>query len=428
MITFYADTVADNLVDPHISNRYLHQNINLTNDAEQDFTGHAQLDFSVFGYINEPVQFLTFDKYKSGRNVVAIGLHGGWTSNKLTKIKSWFMSNSHRQQAWTDPNCLILLDYSEEGFTTEVFEDLWTWIQDNNLIDRVLYVSSSYNVSGQYREWCRLEHLGENMRAAWYGFFPNWLLRDHGELTIATGKAKWNNHKRYMCLNRRPHPHRILLTTLLEYFQVLGQGAVSLPKHFDEKEIVWKPQDWDIPYQWNLLQYRANGYLEYLQPSFERLYRQLPLIADTEVFSTNYALDLNRDFYQDYPINVISETLFFTTATFASEKIWKPMLMQQIFFIMAAPGYLKDMQDMGFATFDPYIDESYDSVLDPLERACEMVASLKSVVELSDLKFQRLLYQCEERVIHNKNLLCDKAKLEAMINSRVANAIEHSWR
>lgn len=427
MITFYADTVADNLVDPHISNRYLHQNINLTNDVEQDFTGHAQLDFSVFGYINEPVQFLTFDKYKSGRNVVAIGLHGGWTSNKLTKIKSWFMSNSYRQQAWSDPNCVILLDYSEEGFTTEVFEDLWTWIQDNNLIDRVLYVSSSYNVSGQYREWCRLEHLGENMRAVWYGFFPNWLLRDHGSLTITAGKAKWNNHKRYMCLNRRPHPHRILLTTLLEYFQVLGQGAVSLTKHFDEKEIVWKSQDWDIPYQWNLLQYRANGYLEYLQPSFERLYRQLPLIADTEVFSTNYALDLNRDFYQDYPINVISETLFFTTATFASEKIWKPMLMQQIFFIMAAPGYLKDMQDMGFATFDPYIDESYDSVLDPLERACEMVASLKSVVELSDLKFQRLLYQCEERVVHNKNLLCDKTKLEAMINSRVAGAIEHSW-
>lgn len=427
MITFYADVVANNLKDPHISNRYLCQNINEFTDREQDFTGHAQLDFSVFGYIKQPVQFLTFDQYAPGQNVVAIGLHGGWNTAKLAKIKSWFVSDAQRLQAWLDPNCVIVLDYSEEGFTTEVFDDLWTWIQDNNLVDRVLYVSSSYNVSGQYREWCRLQRQGENMRAVWYGFFPNWLLRDHGALTISTGKAQWNNHKRYMCLNRRPHPHRILLTALLEYFQILDRGAVSLPKHFDEKEIVWKPQDWDIPYQWNLLQYRANGYLEYLQPSFERLYCQLPLIADTNVFSTNYALDLNRDFYQDYPINVVSETLFFTDATFASEKIWKPMLMQQIFFIMAAPGYLEDMRDMGFATFGPYIDESYDSVLDPLERACEMVASLKSVVELSDLKFQRLLYQCEERVVHNKNLLCDKVKLEAMINSKVAEAIEQSW-
>ena len=427
MITFYADVVADNLADPHITNRYLCQNINTSEDREQDFTGHAQLDFSVFKYIKQPVEFLTFDKYQSGQNVVAIGLHGGWNTEKLAKIKSWFVSDSVRQRAWLDPNCLILLDYSEEGFTTEVFDDLWLWIQENNLVDRVLYVSSSYNVTGQYREWCRLARLGENMRTAWYGFFPNWLLRDHGALTITTGQAAWNNAKRFMCLNRRPHPHRILLTTLLEYFKILDQGAVSLPKHFNEKEITWQPKDWDIVYQWNQLQYRANGHMEYLQSSFERLYCQLPLIADTDIFSTNYALDLNKDFYQDYPINVVSETLFFTNATFASEKIWKPMLMQQIFFIMAAPGYLQDMRDMGFATFDPYIDESYDLVLDPLERACEMVASLRSVVTLSDLKFQRLLYQCQERVEHNKNLLCDKTKLERLINSQVAAAIEQSW-
>lgn len=427
MITFYADVIADNLNDPHITNRYLCQNINTRDDVEQDFTGHAQLDFSVFSYIEQPVEFLTFDKYKSGQNVVAIGLHGGWNTAKLTKIKSWFVSDTNRRQAWLDPNCLIILDYSEEGFTTEVFEDLWTWIQDNGLVDRILYVSSSYNVSGQYREWCYYNKLGENMRAAWYGFFPNWLLQDHGALSVASGKATWASNKRYMCLNRRPHPHRILLTTLLEYFNVLDQGAVSLPKEFSEKEITWQSSDWDIQYQWNFLRYRYNGYLEYLQPSFERLYNQLPLIADTDVFSTNYALDLNRDFYQNYPINVISETLFFSTATFASEKIWKPMLMEQIFFIMAAPFYLKGLRDMGFATFDPYIDESYDLVLDPLERANEMVASLRTVVKLSDQKFQSLLYRCEERTAHNKNLLKNKSKLESTINCQVAKAIEQTW-
>lgn len=427
MITFYADAVADNLADPHITNRYLYQNINLTNAVEQDFTGHAQLDFSVFDYIKQPVQFLTFDQYTPNQNVVIIGLHGGWNTAKLVKIKSWFMSNSYRQQAWSDPNCMILLDYSEEGFTTEVFEDLWPWIQQNNLVDRVLYVSSSYNVTGQYREWCKQKKLSQNMQSTWYGFFPNWLLRDHGSLTLLPGKAAWNNNRRYMSLNRRPHPHRILLATLLEYFQVLDQGSVSLPHHFNEQEIVWQHTDWDIPYQWNQLQHRTNGYLAYLQPSFEHLCSKLPLVADTDVFSTNYALNLNRDFYQQYPINVVSETLFFSGSTFTSEKVWKPMLMQQIFFVMAAPYYLKDLQDLGFATFGPYIDESYDQILDPLERAYEMVASLKNVVMLPDSKFQQLLNQCQERVLHNKNLLCDSARLEHMINHRVAVAIEQFW-
>ena len=427
MITFYGDTVADNLNDPHISNRYLCQLILNPVDEHQHFTGHAQLDYSVFKYVNDGVEFVPFANYQSGKNVVAIGLHGGWTVTKLDLIKQWFLSDRDRTRAWRDPRCLIMLDYSEEGFTTELFEDLWVWIQHNQLEDRVLYVSSSYNVDQLYKEWCHFAKKHDNMRTSWYGFFPNWLIKDHGKNSLLTTTAQWTTDKRYMCLNRRPHPHRILLTTLLQRFKIIDQGAVSMPKHFDEKEVLWKPMDFDIRYQWNLLQTRANGFIDYLDVDFEELYTRLPLIADTDVFSTNYALILNTDYYKDYPINVISETLFFSAATFASEKIWKPMLMEQIFFVMAAPFYLQSMREMGFQTFDPFIDETYDTILEPLDRATEMVRSLKKVIKLDDKGFQQLLDNCKPILKHNKQLLNDPVSLETAINQRVADAIDKTW-
>jgi hypothetical protein len=164
-----------------------------------------------------------------------------------------------------------------------------------------------------------------------------------------------------------------------------------------------------------------------LNPDFERVYTKLPLIADTADFSINYALNLNQDFYKDYPINVISETLFFSESAFASEKIWKPMLAEQIFFVMAAPGYLKCLRKMGFRTFAPYIDEEYDTITDPDLRAVALVHSLKKVIDLDSIDFQTLLNNCQPVLEHNCRVLVDKATLREVINSKVAQAIDSSW-
>ena len=428
MITFYGDTVLFNANESHHGNRYLRLDIANPYNQHEHFTGHPQLDYSVFDSMTDSVEFKSFDQYNTGKNVVAIGLHGGWSDLKLQLIKEWFLEDSDRQQAWADPNCIIVLDYSEEGFADEVFPDLYEWIADNDLNDRVLYVSSSYNVAELYAKWCVKRRRRENMRATWYGFFPNWLLNDHGHSTLNAIPAEWQpGTPRYMCLNRRPHPHRILLLALLERFKILDLGAVSMPKHFAELEVIWQDRDWDIPYQWQLLADRFNGHIDYLDPDFERMYAKLPLIADTDNFSINYALNLNQDFYKDYPINVILETLFFSESAFASEKIWKPMLAKQIFFVMAAPGYLKCLRKMGFRTFAPYIDEEYDTITDPDLRALALVHSLNKVIDLNDIDFQALLNNCQPALEHNCCVLVNKSKLRQVINSKLAQAIDSSW-
>ena len=427
MITWYADIVTADFEDPNLCNRFLEQHIQ--SGPNQHFTTHPQLDSTIFKLCKKPYEFKPFSEYTIGNNLVVIGLHGGWTVDKLTFIKSWFQNDPNRLMAWNDPSCRIVLDYSEEGFTTELFEDLWYWIAENELSNRVLYISSACNVKDLYNEWCQQECLYRNMDVAWYGFWVTWLLgrRRRCGMSSELPMATYTGQHRYMCLNRRPHPHRILLLTLLDRYNLIKNGAVSMPRNFDEVEINWDTDLWDIPHQWEKLKDRFNGHIDALEDNFQNMYKQLPLIADTENFAFNYALNINDNYYKDFPINVISETLFFSAATFASEKIWKPILMGQIFIPMAAPLYLQSLRELGFKTFSPYVDEEYDLMMDPIERAFGIVKSLKKIMLLDEVEFVKLLNDCNPILQHNQHLLQDKTKMENLISKRVVAKIESEW-
>lgn len=426
-ITWYADYIEPDRDDPVIWNRYMEQHITNTIDNFEHFTRHPQIDSATFNYFNHLLEFRTFNEFVPGRkSIVIVGLHGGWDPVKLELIEHWFNTHPGRTQAWQDSQCQIVIDYSEEGFTTEVFADLWRWINQHNLTNRVLYVSSSCNVQELYSRWCRVERTAPVMSTAWYGFFANWIVKDREMRRInhRIPQANWTGGLRYMCLNRRPYLHRVLLTTLLERFKVINLGAVSMPREFSEAEVKW---DLDIPRQWTILKELANGRLDFLQENFNTMYNRLPLIADTDNFSINYALNINENFYTKYPINLISETLFLTDSAFMSEKIWKPMLLGQIFLVMASPYYLQALRKLGFKTFAPYIDETYDTIEDPIDRAIELVQVLRDILTLDFKDFVQLLKDCEPILIHNKRLLTKPSLINSIISKPVVDAIESYW-
>jgi hypothetical protein len=429
-ITWYGDYIAPDFTDENLWNRYLKQYIQ--EDGSKNFTIDPLLDYIIFDYFESKCEFKTFDQYQCGQpGVVIIGLHGGWNEQKLALITNWFASDANRLKAFNDPMCQIIIDYSEEGFAEEVFVDLNDWIAKHGLVDRVLYVSSTCNVESLYFKWCKKKRLPIAMKCAWYGFFANWInfnqrYRDKPELGIPM--ASWQpGTNRFMSLNRRPYPHRIYLTTLLEHFKLIEHGAVSMPKHFEEKDINWGDTDFDLPYQWQQLKDRCNGYVDKFDSSFNSLYNKLPLIADTDRFDINYALDLNNTLYDIYPVNLVTETLFFTDSIFPTEKIFKPMMHGQIFLLAGAPGFLRQLRDFGFKTFDEFIDESYDDIDDPIERGIALMQTLTSIVKLSDHEFSTLLDKCKIIVEHNRRLLTNKEFMDRLISTHVVSAIESHW-
>ena len=75
----------------------------------------------------------------------------------------------------------------------------------------------------------------------------------------------------------------------------------------------------------------------------------------------------------------MTETIFDYPYTFRTEKIWKPMIMCHPFVVAANRGYYRDLHRAGFKTFGHLIDESFDLLENPQDRADKIVAVVKDI-------------------------------------------------
>lgn len=87
----------------------------------------------------------------------------------------------------------------------------------------------------------------------------------------------------------------------------------------------------------------------------------------------------SMDLYSNAWVEVVPETCW-KDFYYITEKTMKPIVTKTPFLVVSTQGYLNFLREMGFKTFAPYIDESYD--LEPeLEKRIEMVIeSLEKIV------------------------------------------------
>ena len=88
---------------------------------------------------------------------------------------------------------------------------------------------------------------------------------------------------------------------------------------------------------------------------------------------------VNPACYTDTWYSVVTETIFDYPHSFRTEKIYKPIIMAHPFVVAANAGYLRDLRNAGFQTFNSVIDEGYDQIDCPstrLERIIETVHSI----------------------------------------------------
>ena len=87
----------------------------------------------------------------------------------------------------------------------------------------------------------------------------------------------------------------------------------------------------------------------------------------------------NKDMYLDSYISLVSESIFFQIreeedvyvefpSGYLSEKIWKPIGHSHPFILMGPAKSLQYLKELGFQTFHPFIDESYDLENDDFTR------------------------------------------------------------
>lgn len=148
---------------------------------------------------------------------------------------------------------------------------------------------------------------------------------------------------------------------------------------------------------------------------------ELPWVDQKNYPQYGYDQDIYEPQFNDTTINIVSETNDNNWDIFITEKVWKPIIAQQVFIVHGNYHYLQMLKKIGFKTFENIIDESYDNERDVGEKI-ELITKLCK--ELLKIDSKKLYNDTLEIRQHNYNLFFNKEKLIDSVNKTVLGFLE----
>jgi len=272
-----------------------------------------------------------------------------------------------------DGKCKILLNYGYEGLGShhrdsilhkpllerlhflldknKIAQKDFIYMDSNNRLDKS-QIDTDINII-QY-EYCAID---------WWRYTSQYArMLYHGNLKSSKNMKKWLNirdklrNKYYLSFNRIPKDHRVDLVLSLDKNKLLDKGYVSFANNIKDSTFNWRDM-----------------VLDYEEKSLEK---KMPLVIDVEDLSTTkYSYEqFDVKYYLDSYFQIVTGNNFtdFSDQLIFSEKIWKPITNFQPFIYLDDVGALKKLREYGFKTFSPFIDESYDDVLD-IDKRFDMI-------------------------------------------------------
>ena len=259
-----------------------------------------------------------------------------------------------------DPDACLILCNSHEAFH-EVVREIYTHVvQGLNIPEhKIILISESADIHLEVKKVA--SELGRpEIHARWMRVFEaasnRYLVHSMKELPNTLQHKAYG--KKFINFNRRWRLHRPTLVALLKIRNLLDSGFVSLAPCDDRN-------DWKRIWPW-MLSHHSEEITSLLLEHENEILNIPDLYLDTMELMTNRAeLEETTNFlYENSYFSVVSETNFysFTPGRFVSEKIFKPIAFKHPFILLSRPNTLELMRDLGYKTFSPWIDESYDLV------------------------------------------------------------------
>lgn len=117
---------------------------------------------------------------------------------------------------------------------------------------------------------------------------------------------------------------------------------------------------------------------------------------------SNASADYVNADYARCGIEVVLETLFDDDRWHLTEKSLRPIACGKPFILAATPGSLRYLRSYGFETFDGIIDESYDNVIDPVQRLSAIISEMQRIANIPANKRLQMFAQLNQISQRNK--------------------------
>ena len=339
---------------------------------------------------------------------IGVNLNAG---NKLNGEYFWKNMSMEALQDAQQRNAIIFIDYGQENFVDrENYVNLHECLRLSGIPkEQVILAFNSFNAKEIYESWFTEEERRLEVKnwpyvmcASSYHYSQ---MSYPARLDIDTFKETKNIHRKnhFLFKIRNGRPHRKALLYKLASDNALSKGDWSCLTKF---KVV---KDWEIEgfngmYQWNLN-------TELIEQTVK-----LPKSLESEEGTTHADVsawtDQHAEAHKNSYFYICTEMFVNKEYKSLTEKVFKPIVNFQPFFFVAYPGALALLQSLGFKTFHPLIDESYDNEPDEAKRMNMIVNEINRLCNMSKEQIHQWYWQMEDILIHNHNLILKIYKYE----------------
>lgn len=178
-------------------------------------------------------------------------------------------------------------------------------------------------------------------------------------------------------LNRRKRTHRLATVYAVQ----------NMPN------VLWTYLDDD-----NYNRHFENFFDEVLDEEFEK---KLPRSYDIDKTVNDTRInDIEKEAYFSF----VNETNFYdSTSLFLTEKTFKPIACMKPFILASQAGSLKLLRQMGYQTFSPWFDESYDDEPNPSKRLKKVLLEVDRICALSNAEQKQMREEMKTILISNRD-------------------------
>ena len=316
---------------------------------------------------------------------IEINRPGELVNNKIHLADFKYVSERVKQDVRKGIAKIILLMPYEGDYPVELHDLLNTWCVNCNFNkDSVYFINANIKSEELSKD---LNFSVKILPTIFTSAFP--MYRQNYDENIYTNECtfdpKSNLTNLYVCYNRRPRYHRLMMLCSLLASNLWHRGLIShRPDNFE-------------PYD-NTMTWEFKPYVKMLQAIG-------PKELDMDLVDNNPAIQYNIDHYSQTFLSLIPETGFTNHSIFFSEKIWKSIRIGHPFIIVGSPGMLKGLHNLGFKTFSEWWDESYDDELDLEKRVKKISKVLVKLSKLSIVELKDIRRSLKDTVEFNQNLI-----------------------
>jgi hypothetical protein len=154
----------------------------------------------------------------------------------------------------------------------------------------------------------------------------------------------------------------------------------------------------------------------YDKNKIEKWMDRIPYTIDDEEFPGDIMQD---KFIIMSHIHIVIETIFTQgfndlKIPWLTEKTYKAIGCKRPFIVYSTPGTLQAIKALGYKTFHPYIDETYDTIMDPTLRRNAIIAEIKRLSALPNDEFTEIINKCKNLTEHNYKILENEQKKQRL--------------